>query len=66
MSSGLVLIIVSIGSFMATLDASVVNVAIANITQEFSTNFKVTTWIVTAYGLSSTLFLLPFEAIRVY
>ncbi len=40
---------VSIGVFMSTLDASVVNISLPTITQSFHTQLKVVAWVVTAY-----------------
>ena len=40
---------VSMGVFMSTLDASVVNISLPTITQSFHTQLKVVAWVVTAY-----------------
>ncbi|MFA6807743.1 MAG: MFS transporter [Eubacteriales bacterium] len=44
-----ILINVALGSFMATLDSSIVNVALPTMTQEFHTNLTSIQWVVTAY-----------------
>ena len=40
---------VSLGVYMSTLDASIVNISLPTITQSFGTPFNVVAWVVTAY-----------------
>ena len=40
---------VSIGVYMSTLDASIVNISLPTITQSFSAPLKMVAWVVTAY-----------------
>ena len=47
--SGLIFIIVLIGPFMATLDSSIVNVALPTIAYELSVGMNIVQWIVSAY-----------------
>jgi MFS family permease len=44
-----VAIIISIGVFMSTLDASVVNISLPTITQALHTHLKAVAWVVMAY-----------------
>ena len=46
---GWVALNVSIGVYMSTLDASVVNISLPTITQALNTNLKAVAWVVTAY-----------------
>ncbi len=43
---------VSIGTFMATLDSNIVNVAMPTIASQFQTNLSMLQWVVTAYLLT--------------
>src|SRR5512143_3431405 len=40
---------VSIGVYMSTLDASIVNISLPTITQSFNAQLKMVAWVVTAY-----------------
>ena len=40
---------ISIGVFMSTLDASVVNISLPTITQALHTHLKAVAWVVTGY-----------------
>lgn len=55
-----VLISVSLGTFMATLDSSIVNVALPTIAQNFQVDIKVLQWVPAAYILTITSLLLTF------
>jgi len=50
-SPWLVLVVCSVGTFMATLDASIVNVAMPTITSGFGVDLSLAQWIVSAYLL---------------
>ncbi|HEX3721634.1 MAG TPA: DHA2 family efflux MFS transporter permease subunit, partial [Nitrolancea sp.] len=56
----LVLSTVSIGTFMATLDGSIVNISLPKIQQAFGVNLTAIEWIVVAYLLVVGALLLPF------
>lgn len=56
----LVLLSIGIGSFMAALDGSIVNVALPSITANFQSHVSTTEWIVTVYLLVVSCSLLPF------
>ncbi len=49
-----VLATVAIGTFMATLDSSIVNVALPTISGQFNSNLSTLQWVVTAYLLTIT------------
>lgn len=49
-----VLATVAIGTFMATLDGSIVNVALPTISQQLNSNLSTLQWVVTAYLLTIT------------
>ena len=49
-----ILATVSIGTFMATLDSSIVNVALPTIAGQFSASLSMIQWIVTAYLLTTS------------
>ena len=51
---------VSIGIFMATLDASIVNISLPTIMADFKASLAVSEWIILAYMLTITGLLLPF------
>src|SRR3989304_2335159 len=53
-----VMLAVGTGIFLATLDGSIVNVALPTLTQEFRTAFAVVEWVVLAYLLTVATFLL--------
>ncbi len=55
-----VLGIVGIGIFMATLDASIVNISLPNIMAAFDANLTLSEWVVLSYLLTITGLLLPF------
>ncbi len=55
-----VLSAVSIGTFMATLDGSIVNISLPKIQQAFSVNLSAVEWVVVAYLLVVGALLLPF------
>ncbi len=57
-SRGWVTLNVSIGVFMSTLDASIVNISLPTITQSLNTHLKAVAWVVTAYFIIITGFLL--------
>ncbi len=56
----LVLSSVSVGTFMATLDGSIVNISLPKIQQAFGVNLSSVEWIVVAYLLVVGALLLPF------
>jgi len=56
----LVLAIVSVGTFMATLDSSIVNVAMPIVAKEFKVGLGTLQWVVTAYLLTISGLLLAF------
>ncbi len=51
---------VSIGIFMATLDASIVNISLPTIMSDFKASLAVSEWIILSYLLVITGLLLPF------
>lgn len=55
-----VLASVACGTFMATLDSSIVNIALPTLTKVFSTDLHQTRWVVMAYLLVITGLLIPF------
>ncbi len=55
-----VMIVVSIGTFMATLDAGIVNVALPTIADLFDASLSTLEWVVVAYLLTITTTLLMF------
>lgn len=55
-----VLLNVALGTFMATLDSSIVNVALPTIAKEFQVDLNVLQWVPAAYILTITGFLLTF------
>lgn len=54
----LVLITVGMGIFLATIDGSIVNVALPTLVRELNTNFATVQWVVLAYLLTTTTLLL--------
>lgn len=52
------MLVVSIGVFMATLDGSIVNVALPTLTRYFSTNLNTIQWVLLSYLLTITTLLL--------
>jgi len=56
----LVLSTVSVGTFMATLDASIVNISLPTIQQHFGVSLSTVEWVVVAYLLTLGTLLLPF------
>ncbi len=56
----LVLSAVSVGTFMATLDGSIVNIALPSIAQAFGIDLATVEWVVVAYLLVIGSLLLPF------
>ena len=55
-----VLASVACGTFMATLDSSIVNIALPTLTKEFGPDLTHIKWIVVVYLMGITCFLLPF------
>src|SRR5215210_189196 len=55
-----VLVSVACGTFMATLDASIVNIALPTLTKELGTDLYRIKWVVIIYFLVITCLLLPF------
>ena len=55
-----VLASVACGTFMATLDSSIVNIALPTLTKEFGPDLTHIKWVVVVYLLVITCFLLPF------
>lgn len=49
-----VLVTVAVGTFMATLDSSIVNVALPTISDQLNSNLSTLQWVVTAYLLTIT------------
>lgn len=56
----LLLVLACVGTFMGTLDVSIVNVALPTLTQYFSTSVATSQWFVLAYTFSITILLLTF------
>ena len=56
----LVLTAVACGTFMATLDSSIVNIALHTLTQEFQVDLTRISWVIILYFLVITSLLLPF------
>lgn len=50
--------VAALSAFMSTLDSSIVNVALPTLAREFSADVQVVTWVVQAYLLTATAFLL--------
>jgi EmrB/QacA subfamily drug resistance transporter len=59
-SRWLVFAVTAVGTFMATLDSSIVNVAMPTLAAELSASIDLAQWVVTAYLLAITSLLLPF------
>lgn len=59
-SKWLVLITVAVGTFMAPLDASVVNIALPVLTKYFNVNLQTIGWVVLSYLLAVSTLLLSF------
>jgi EmrB/QacA subfamily drug resistance transporter len=55
-----ILAAVACGTFMATLDSSIVNIALPTLTREFSASLYKVKWVVIIYLLTITCALLPF------
>src|SRR6476660_4691698 len=55
-----VLASVACGTFMATLDSSIVNIALPTLTQDLATDLYQIKWVVIVYLLVITCLLLPF------
>jgi len=55
-----VLMTVACGTFMATLDSSIVNIALPTLTKALSTDLRSIKWVVIVYLLTITCTLLPF------
>lgn len=55
-----VLATVGVGVLMATLDASIVNIALPTILEDLNTNLLFVQWVLEAYLLAITVLLLPF------
>src|SRR3954469_20724942 len=55
-----VLTAVACGTFMATLDSSIVNIALPTLTKELGTDLSRIKWVVIVYLLVITSLLLPF------
>ena len=53
------LIAVACGTFMATLDSSIVNIGLPTLTKEFSTDLATVKWVVVAYLLTISCLILP-------
>jgi EmrB/QacA subfamily drug resistance transporter len=58
-----ILTAVACGSFMATLDSSIVNIALPTLTVQLSASLTQVKWVVIIYLLTITCFLLPFGRI---
>jgi EmrB/QacA subfamily drug resistance transporter len=56
----LVLALIGVGTFMTTLDISIVNVALPVLTREFNTNVGTSQWFVLAYTFVITVLLMTF------
>ncbi|MDF2499494.1 MAG: drug resistance transporter, EmrB/QacA subfamily [Anaerosporomusa subterranea] len=56
----LVFAVTAVGTFMSTLDSSIVNVAMPTLAAELSASIDLAQWVVTAYLLAITSLLLPF------
>mgnify|MGYP005863249925 CR=1 FL=1 len=59
-SRWLILSLVGTGTFMSTLDVSIVNVALPVLTRAFDTNVSVSQWFVLAYTFTITVLLAAF------
>jgi len=57
------LIITGLGAFLATLDASIVNVSLPTISSELSTSMNMTGWVVISYSVAIVSLLLVFSAL---
>lgn len=55
-----ILLAVACGTFMATLDASIVNLALPTLTKEFFTDLGQVKWVIIVYHLMITCLLMPF------
>ena len=62
-SKGWIIAAVGCGTFMATLDSSIVNIALPTLTSQFHGTFSNTSWVSTAYHLIITCSLLPLGAV---
>jgi EmrB/QacA subfamily drug resistance transporter len=58
-----VLAIIAVGTFMATLDSSILNVALPSISNVYQTNINSLQWVVTAYLLTLSTLILIFGRI---
>lgn len=56
----LIFAVTAVGTFMATLDSSIVNVAMPTLAENLSASIDFAQWVVTAYLLTITSLLLPF------
>ncbi len=56
----MILATISTGAFMASLDGSIVNIALPTLVKTFGVDFTKTKWIVLVYYLIVTSFILPF------
>ncbi|MDP2647262.1 MAG: MFS transporter [Desulfobacterales bacterium] len=54
-----VLAVTSLGTFMSCYDAGAVNISLPNIMVSFQTSLAATSWVILAYLLTATAFLLP-------
>ncbi|MBU3966871.1 MAG: MFS transporter, partial [Euryarchaeota archaeon] len=50
--------VVSVGVFMATLDGSIVNIALPTLTEYFKTDISTIVWVILSYMLTITALLL--------
>ncbi len=56
----LIFAVTAVGTFMATLDSSIVNVAMPTLAEKLAASIDLAQWVVTAYLLTITSLLLPF------
>jgi MFS family permease len=56
--------LVGIGVFMSTLDASIVNIALPAIMQDFQVSLATVGWVLMAYLLTASSLLLAFGRLR--
>lgn len=54
------IIVASVGMLMATLDSSIVNLALPTLTREFNSNITIIQWVILSYSLAITTSLMVF------
>lgn len=56
---GMVLLVLVVGTFLAPLDSSIVNIALPAIAEDFGAGLGALGWVATAYALTTASFVLP-------